>query len=159
MESKINYVLTITRDGEHASVYVLQDLEEMHEDLLTAKAASDRPLHIMDARRVVITAIGKTTYQPVQIDFDADGLQVYDPYGNLLESRGPLPEPEPPKKKKFSVVRMETWTNEIEVEADDEDEAIAIVEEDVREGGFDVLDGWCMDVSYDIDEIKEGDSK
>ena len=123
-----------------------QELKSLFESLSTCQSVCCGAMRILDVQRWIVTNSGKVTYNHAALTFDKTGLEIRDMYGNLLDSY----EAHEPGKKRFKVIGHETWKNEIEVDAEDEDAAIAIVKDLVAEGGFDVLEGYCIDVDYEV---------
>lgn len=142
MESDIKYVLTVSYGGK-PHIDAEPDLEALY-DYLTAAQRNNPAFHILGAQRYVISANGKVTITDVRIDFDEGGLRIYDKYDCLIDSC-PLSEPEEQPLRQYTVRRSETWVNETKVWAESEDAAIQKVEQDMYDGGFDVMDGWCED--------------
>ena len=150
MESDIKYVLVVTYGGKPNIVNHSNQLKQMHRWLLQGK--QDCPaFHILSAQRYVICATEKVVATDVRIDFDEGGLCVYDKYGTLIDSCH-LPEPKEQPLRQYTVRRSETWVNETKVWAESEDAAIQKVEQDMYDGGFDVMDGWCDDANTYIVE-------
>lgn len=149
MESSLQYILIVTFGGK-PNIWTESDLEEMYRHLVDAKRSCST-FHILSARRCVISASGTVEYSEIRIDFDANGLWIDDKYGSLIDHYAVPPK----KKRRWKIIRSETWTNDTEAGADSEEEAISIIDNMVRSGEFDVLDGWCSDVQYEVYEIKE----
>ena len=150
MNSRINYIVTTNfRERPIVSGTSKVELEMLYQSLRNMKAI-DPYTAVLDCQRCVVTADGKVIYTRHCLTFDDVGLEIRDMYRNLIDSYI-VP---PPGKKRFKVIRSETWTNTMEVEAESEDEAVKIVKETVREGGFDVLDGYCTDVDHDVEELE-----
>ena len=145
MESDIQYVLTVSYGGK-PHIDAEPDLEALY-DYLTAAQRNNHAFHILSAQRYVISAIGAVTVTEIRIDFNEDALYIFDKYGTLVDryiSTTPQ-EPEEPPLRQYTVRRSETWVNETKVWAESEDAAIQKVEQDMYDGGFDVMDGWCED--------------
>lgn len=144
MESAIGYVVVVTYGGKPKIIIAYHsNLEPMHRWLVQEK--QDNPaFYILSAKRYVISANGKVTITDVRIDFDEGGLRIYDKYDCLIDSCH-LTEPEEQPLRQYTVRRSETWVNETKVWAESEDAAIQKVEQDMYDGGFDVMDGWCED--------------
>lgn len=150
MESDIKYVLVVTYGGKPNIVNHSNQLKQMHRWLLQGK--QDCPaFHILSAQRYVICATGKVVATDVRIDFDEGGLCVYDKYGTLIDSCH-LPESGEQYLHQYTVRRSEMWVNETKVWAESEEAAIQKVEQDMYDGGFDVMDGWCDDANTYIVE-------
>lgn len=133
------------------------ELKSLYEALTSLNAEQNGGMEILDTQRCVISASGKVIYTRVWLCFDKHGLEIHDIYRNLLDSyRAAEPEP---KLKMFRVKRYETWSDSIEVEAESEDDAIRIVRDMVYEGEFDVLEGGCTDVTHEVYDLTEGESK
>ena len=152
MESAIKYVVVVTYGGKPNIIVAnhSNQLEKMHRWLVQEKQGCSA-FHILSAQRYVISAAGKVTATDVRIDFDEGGLRIYDKYDCLIDSC-PLSEPEEQPLRQYTVRRSETWVNETKVWAESEDAAIQKVEQDMYDGGFDVMDGWCDDANTYIVE-------
>lgn len=155
MEGSIKYILIETYGAGIATTDVEPDAENLYRSIRDAKRSSDE-FHILGAQRCVISANGLVKFTEVRIDWDEDGVGVYDRYGYFID-RYSVPEPEPTRK--FMVERRETWVNRKEIRANDPDEALDIANQDVEDGVFDVLDGWLEDAeTYVVQEIKEDET-
>ena len=150
MESAIRYVLIVFYGGKPHITNHSNQLEQMHRWLVQEKQDCSA-FRILGAQRYVISASGKVTATDVRIDFDEGGLEIHDRYGSLLDSYS-APEP---GKKRFKVTRYETWANSTVVDADSAEETQKAVDQMVQDGGFDVLDGWCEEVWYEVTEEGE----
>ena len=159
MESAIKYILIVTYGGKPA-IYTESDVADMHKVLVDSRRSCSK-FRIINAQRCVVSPTRKTTFTEVRIDYDEDGLSVYDKYGSLID-RYTAKEPEVHKKRHFRIRREETWVNEIEVDADTETEGVEMVKYLAREEDdkFNVLDGWCEDVqTYVVEEITKEDEQ
>ena len=156
MEGMIRYIIVGTYDGTRPTVYTTPGGEAMHNCLMDARRTCSQ-FRIIRAQRCVVTVAGQTTFTEVNIAFDEDGVSIRDQYWCLIDCYT-VPQPEPEPTREFWVERRETWVNKERVRANTPEEAVEFLNQDVEDGGFDVLDGWCEDVAtYVIEEIKKED--
>ena len=91
MEGSIKYILIETYGAGIATTDVAPDAENLYRSIRDAKRSSDE-FHILGAQRCVINANGLVRFTEVRIDWDEDGVGVYDRYGYLID-RYSVPEP------------------------------------------------------------------
>ena len=152
MNGSINYLVT-TNVTCKPIIFGTSELGSLHRALMALSAEQNGGLEILDTQRCVIDASGRVFYTHARLTFDKFGLEIRDRYGCLIDSYS-APEP---GKKRFKVRRYKTWANDTVVEADSAEETKEAVDQMVQDGEFDVLDGWCEDVWYEVTE--EGETK
>lgn len=150
MEGAINYILTLTYDGE-PKVVVEPDIKKVWKILLDG-AGPGSVFGLIDMQRMVVSYGDLVTYTRVFADWDDAGIIITDKYNNTVESYYPQPESEPEQEINFTY--WERWeitkTRKIRC-GTDPDKFISKMLED---GELDpVMDGWLEDTGYTY-EIK-----
>ena len=156
MKSAIYYILAVTYGGKPV-VTTEPDVEATYDYLIKARRNCNQ-FHILNARRCVVLSSGNITFTEIRIDFDENGMTMYDKYGTLID-RYTVAEPEAPKKYVYRMRRWEHWQTFFNIAADSEDEAYAIAAE-CYDGEYEAIEGECTSsgtkiVSKEDEELKQ----